>query len=70
MMHTSWLRILSENSDFAEACEKAKVTFVGPSSKAIEAMGNKAKAKAIMKEAGFLVSQELRWQIRTIGNFN
>ena len=43
---------LSENSDFAEACEKAKVTFVGPSSKAIEAMGNKAKAKAIMKEAG------------------
>jgi len=36
---------LSENSDFAEACEKAKVTFVGPSSKAIEAMGNKAKAK-------------------------
>ena len=43
---------LSENSDFAEACEKAKVIFVGPSSKAIEAMGNKAKAKAIMKEAG------------------
>ena len=43
---------LSENSDFAEACEKAKVIFVGPSSKAIESMGNKAKAKAIMKEAG------------------
>ncbi len=43
---------LSENSDFAEACEKAKVIFVGPSSKAIEAMGNKAKAKSIMKEAG------------------
>jgi len=43
---------LSENSDFAEACEKAKITFVGPSSKAIDAMGNKAKAKVIMKEAG------------------
>ncbi|OUW42283.1 MAG: hypothetical protein CBD40_01780, partial [Gammaproteobacteria bacterium TMED180] len=42
---------LSENSDFAEACEKAKLTFVGPSSKAIDAMGNKAKAKVIMKEA-------------------
>jgi len=43
---------LSENEDFAEACEKAGIVFVGPSAKAIEAMGNKAAAKRLMIEAG------------------
>ncbi len=43
---------LSENEDFAEACEKSGIIFVGPSAKAIEAMGNKAAAKRLMIEAG------------------
>ncbi len=43
---------LSENADFAEACAKAGVTFVGPSAHAIRAMGEKDRAKALMQEAG------------------
>ena len=41
---------LSENSSFAEACEKNNIIFIGPKSKAIEMMGSKLAAKeAVMK---------------------
>ncbi len=43
---------LSENADFAEACEQAGIKFVGPSAAAIRAMGLKDAAKALMEEAG------------------
>jgi 3-methylcrotonyl-CoA carboxylase alpha subunit len=43
---------LSENADFAEACEKAGVVFIGPPASAIRAMGSKAEAKALMGKAG------------------
>jgi len=41
---------LSENSQFAEACEKNNLIFIGPKSKAIEMMGNKLAAKEAVKE--------------------
>ena len=40
---------LSENAKFAEACEAAGITFVGPRSHAIEVMGNKLAAKEAVK---------------------
>lgn len=43
---------VSENPDFVEACEAAGLVFVGPSAKAIRAMGLKDAAKALMIEAG------------------
>jgi geranyl-CoA carboxylase alpha subunit len=43
---------LAENEDFAEACRKAGLVFIGPSPEAIKAMGNKAGAKEIMLAAG------------------
>ena len=43
---------LAENAPFAKACEKAKVVFIGPPPKAIEAMGSKTKARELMKAAG------------------
>lgn len=42
---------LSENEDFAEACGKAGVTFIGPPASAISAMGLKSEAKARMEKA-------------------
>jgi len=36
---------LSENADFAEACEENDLIFIGPRSKAIRVMGNKLAAK-------------------------
>ena len=43
---------LSENPDFVEAVEAAGLTFIGPSAKAIRAMGLKDAAKALMEDAG------------------
>ena len=43
---------LSENEDFADACEKAGLVFIGPPASAIRAMGSKAAAKALMEKAG------------------
>jgi acetyl-CoA/propionyl-CoA/long-chain acyl-CoA carboxylase, biotin carboxylase, biotin carboxyl carrier protein len=43
---------LAENAPFAEACEKAKISFIGPPAKAIEAMGSKTEARQIMDKAG------------------
>lgn len=42
---------LSENADFAQACEAAGLVFIGPSANAIQLMGNKAEAKRRMLEA-------------------
>jgi 3-methylcrotonyl-CoA carboxylase alpha subunit len=42
---------LSENADFAEACAKAGIVFIGPPPAAIRAMGSKSEAKKIMEKA-------------------
>src|SRR6185312_9140945 len=43
---------LSENAEFAEACAKAGLIFIGPPAAAIRAMGSKSEAKALMEKAG------------------
>ena len=43
---------LSENEDFAEACERAGIVFIGPPASAIRAMGSKSAAKQLMEKAG------------------
>ncbi|CAN1556307.1 COG4770 Acetyl/propionyl-CoA carboxylase, alpha subunit [Rhabdaerophilaceae bacterium] len=42
---------LSENADFAEACEAAGIAFVGPPASAIRAMGLKDAAKSLVEKA-------------------
>jgi 3-methylcrotonyl-CoA carboxylase alpha subunit len=47
---------LSENADFAEACEAAGLAFIGPRPDAIRAMALKGAAKALMTAAGVPVT--------------
>ncbi len=42
---------LSENAAFAALCAKHNIVFIGPTTEAIAAMGNKSQAKKIMHEA-------------------
>lgn len=42
---------LSENAKFADDCAKNGITFIGPPTAAIEAMGSKSEAKNIMTKA-------------------
>ena len=44
--------LLSESSDFAAACKKAGITFIGPTPEILETFGNKIKAKEAAKESG------------------
>ncbi|WP_058505747.1 acetyl-CoA carboxylase biotin carboxylase subunit [Legionella nautarum] len=43
---------LSENADFADACEKAGIVFIGPSAPVIAMMGSKVAAREAMQLAG------------------
>ena len=42
---------LAENSDFALRCEKERIVFIGPSSKALELVGDKVRARQTMEKA-------------------
>ncbi|KAL7645496.1 UNVERIFIED_CONTAM: hypothetical protein RMT77_003882 [Armadillidium vulgare] len=43
---------LSENTEFAESCEKENIIFIGPPASAIRDMGIKSTSKYIMSSAG------------------
>lgn len=47
---------LSENSKFAQMCDKCNITFIGPSAEIIDKMGNKSEARATMIKAGVPVT--------------
>ena len=43
---------LSENAEFARACARARIKFIGPPAEAIELMGSKTRARQQMEKAG------------------
>ena len=43
---------LSENADFARACEKAGITFVGPRAEVLDMMGDKTAARNVCQRIG------------------
>ncbi len=43
---------LAENADFAEACERAGIIFIGPTPRAMRGLGDKVVAREMMEKAG------------------
>ena len=43
---------LSENAHFADVCENCNIRFIGPNSRAMNALQNKATSRALAKKAG------------------
>ena len=43
---------LAENANFAKICEESNIKFIGPKAEVIDLLGNKVKAKEMMKNAG------------------
>src|SRR5207245_1593812 len=48
---------LSENPALPRACERAGITFVGPSAKLLELLGDKRAARKLAQEAGKMAEQ-------------
>ncbi len=46
---------LAENAHFAEVCQSCNIAFIGPSPENISLMGDKVKAREIMRKAGLPV---------------
>ncbi|EHI98309.1 acetyl-CoA carboxylase, biotin carboxylase [Clostridium sp. DL-VIII] len=55
---------LSENPKFAKMCKQCNIKFIGPDYETIELMGNKAKAREIMKASGVPVVPGYEGEIR------
>ncbi|UCE25304.1 MAG: acetyl-CoA carboxylase biotin carboxylase subunit [Candidatus Zixiibacteriota bacterium] len=47
---------LAENADFAEICESCDIVFIGPTPDQIRQLGDKVRAKELMKQAGVPVT--------------
>ena len=64
---------LAENARFAEICERVKLKFVGPSSRVIACMGDKAEARKVARAAGVQVTPgseglcESAAEVRSVG---
>ncbi|HEV8356097.1 MAG TPA: acetyl-CoA carboxylase biotin carboxylase subunit [Gemmatimonadales bacterium] len=43
---------LAENAEFAEICRASNISFIGPTAEQIRAMGDKASARRLAREAG------------------
>jgi acetyl/propionyl-CoA carboxylase alpha subunit len=60
---------LSENPQFAKACEKNGINFIGPNSKSIALMGNKHEAKEFAKTCNVPVLQTIVEEQENDSNF-
>lgn len=56
---------LAENPDFAQKCEEAGITFIGPSPDTMRKLGDKISSKIIAREAGVQTIPGVEEPIRT-----
>lgn len=56
---------LSENADFADACAREGLTFIGPPGDVIRRAGSKSAARTLMREAGVPVTPGSRGPVRS-----
>jgi 3-methylcrotonyl-CoA carboxylase alpha subunit len=54
---------LSENAEFAQACEESGIHFIGPSARVISLMGNKSRARETASELGIPVLEGERGEL-------
>ncbi|MHC1695944.1 MAG: acetyl-CoA carboxylase biotin carboxylase subunit [Eubacteriales bacterium] len=58
---------LSENYEFVRRCEENGIVFIGPTAETMIDMGDKSKAKELMKKAGVPVIPGSEGEVKTVG---
>jgi len=61
---------LSENAQFADACAKAGIVFIGPPAEAMRTMGSKAASKTIMEKSGVPLVPGYHGEMQDFGTLN
>ena len=59
---------LSENADFADACAREDITFIGPSGDTIRKAGSKSAARDILRAAGVPVTPGSDGPVSSVGD--
>jgi acetyl-CoA carboxylase biotin carboxylase subunit len=57
---------LAENSLFVDACEKAGITFIGPTTYAMKIMGNKIEARTFVKKINVPMTEGITGDVETL----
>lgn len=61
---------LAENAEFARLCEKEKVIFIGPNSKALELVGDKVRSRQTMEKAGVPIIPGMRALPKSLSSYD
>lgn len=60
---------LAENPEFARLCEREKIVFIGPNSRALELVGDKIRARMAMEKAGIPIIPGMKRVPKEISEF-
>ena len=60
---------LAENAEFASRCEKEKIVFIGPNSKALALVGDKVRSRQTMEKAGVPIIPGMKGLAKNFSEF-
>jgi acetyl-CoA carboxylase biotin carboxylase subunit len=61
---------LAENAAFARLCEKEKIIFIGPNSKALDLVGDKVRSRLTMEKAGVPIIPGMKTIHKRLSDYN
>ena len=61
---------LAENSEFAKLCEKERIIFIGPHSKALDLVGDKVRSRLTMEKAGVPIIPGMRTVYKRLSDYD
>ncbi len=61
---------LAENPEFARLCEREKIVFIGPNSRALELVGDKVRSRQTMEKAGIPIIPGMKRIPKEISEFD
>lgn len=61
---------LAENAEFARLCEREKIVFIGPNSRALKLAGDKVRSRQTIEKAGISIIPGMKGFYKDISNYD